>query len=400
MALNSVSAFNRRRHRELLDRVLAVIALATIVAAYFWGLSQAEEDVMPELQELLPDALRFEAISENVFAGYRGTHIIGYITTGDAFGYGGTIEVAVAVDPQGRVIDFVTIEERETPEYFLRVERGGFFDSLKGKSCQDSFRVGVDVDVISGATYTSEAIAKAVGKGCRQIASSELGLNISENSATVKFGAPEMALILLYAAGYIGHRRNFKYTRQLRWITMIAGLIILGFWFNRPLTIGNINQLLLGFWPDWQSNLYWYLLIGGILLIFTANNKNPYCEWFCPFGAAQECLGALGRAKARSAGKFKDFLKWLQRGLAWLAIVLALIFRNPGISSYEVFSAFFDQIGSTVQFALLGIVLMASLFIRRPWCNYLCPLRPVTEFIQMARRWVLSVWKKIVHEMG
>ncbi len=394
----SIFALHRKRRREFIDRLLAIVALATIVMAYFLGLSQVKEDMMPELQELLPGAQRFEAISDNVFAGYRGTHIIGYITTGDAFGYGGKLELAVAVDPQGRVVNFAVIEERETPEYLIRVEREGFFDSLRGKSCQDSFRVGVDVDVITGATYTSEAIAKAVGKGCRQIASGELGLSASSDFATIKFGAPEIALILLYAAGYIGHRRNFKYTRQVRWMTMFAGLIVLGFWLNRPLTIGNINQLLLGFWPDWQNNLYWYLLIGGILLVFTADNKNPYCEWFCPFGAAQECLGVLGRAKARSAGKFKGYLRWIQRGLAWLAIVLALLFRNPSISSYEVFNALFDQVGSTVQFALLGIVLMTSLFVKRPWCNYLCPLRPVTEFIQMARRWILSLWKKIIHE--
>lgn len=397
--MTSTPASHLKQQRELIDRLLAVIALATIVVAHFIGLSWAEEDVMPALQELLPDAQRFEAVSDNVFAGYRGAQIIGYVATGDAFGYGGTLEVAVAVDPQGKGDNFVVLEDRETPEYLLRVERDGFFDTLIGKSCQDAFRVGVDVDAITGATYTSEAIAKAVGKGCRQISTGGLGLSALNNSVKIKFGAPEITLILLYAAGYIGHRRGFKYTRLLRWITMIVGLVVLGFWFNRPLTIGHINQLLLGFWPDWHNNLYWYLLIGGILLVFTAENKNPYCEWFCPFGAAQECLGALGRAKVRSAEKFKDYLKWLQRGLAWLAIVLALIFRNPGISSYEVFSALFDQVGSTAQFALLGIVMMTSLFIRRPWCNYLCPLRPVTEFIQMARKWVISLWKIIVREI-
>ena len=37
--------------------------------------------------------------------------------------------------------------------------------------------------------------------------------------------------------------------------------------------------------------------------------------------------------------------------------MLAFLFRNPGISSYEVFGALFAFTGSTVLFALLGIVL-------------------------------------------
>ena len=173
---------------------------------------------------------------------------------------------------------------------------------------------------------------------------------------------------------------------------MLVGMIILGFVYTRPLTLSDISKFLLGFWPQWQTNLYWYLLIGGILFVFTVDNKNPYCEWFCPFGAAQECMGAIGGAKSRSAGSYKNILKWLQRGLAWLAILLALLFRNPGLTSYEIFGTLFDLKGSTMQFALLGIVLITSLCIRRPWCNYLCPLRPVTDLYRAFRKWIIESW--------
>jgi Na+-translocating ferredoxin:NAD+ oxidoreductase RnfG subunit len=395
--LESAQRPSRKHRREFLDRLLAIIALATIVAAYIYGLARAGADVepamQPTLERLLPSAQRFEPVSDTIYAGYRGLQTIGYVTTGDAIGYGGMLKVAVAVDPQGKVIDFVIVDHLETPEYLTRVENDDFPDTLLGKSCQDPFRVGQDVDGISGATYTAAAIAEAVGEGCRQASAGGLGMSISSEAARFQFGVPEITVILLFAVGFFGHRRQFKYTRQARWISMIAGMLILGFWLNRPLTIGNINQLLLGFWPSWQTNLYWYLLIGGILLVFTADNKNPYCEWFCPLGAVQECLGAAGMARAHSPGVFKDYLKWVQRGLAWLAIVLALVFRNPTISSYEVFGALFARVGTTVLFVLLGIVLAASLFIRRPWCTYLCPLRPVDEIIRMARRWILDLWK-------
>jgi polyferredoxin len=33
------------------------------------------------------------------------------------------------------------------------------------------------------------------------------------------------------------------------------------------------------------------------------------------------------------------------------------------------------------------------MFIRRPWCNYLCPLAPVTELYRTFRVWVKESWK-------
>jgi len=399
MSASTTTPRFHQRHKEFPDRLLAIIALTTILAAYIFGLARVENDVLPDFQQLVPSAQRFEPISESVYAAYSGVQLIAYITIGEASGYGGTLEVAVVVDQQGKVINLAILNERETVEYIRRVERAGLPGSLVGKSCQDPFRLGQDVDAISGATYTVYAIAQAVSTGCRQLATAGLGLDAAEEAKLhIKFGVPEISLILLFAAGFFAHRQKFKYTRQVRWISMIAGLLILGFWFNRPLTIVHINQLLLGLWPSWYENLYWYLLLGGIFLVATADNKNPYCEWFCPFGAAQECIGFVGGAKVHSPGKFKSYLKWLHRGLAWLAIVLALIFRNPALSTYEVFSALFDREGSAAIFVVLGIVLLASLVIKRPWCTYLCPLQPVYEIIKLIRRWIVELWKNNVRK--
>lgn len=387
----------RQRNKDFPDRLLAVIAMITILAAYIFGLTRAETDVTASFQQLVPSAQRFEAISESVYAAYKGVQLEGYITLGEATGYGGSLEMAVAVDTQGKLVNLAIIEDQETSDYILRMKGAGWPGVLAGKSCQDPFQLSEDVDVVTGATYTTSAIVEAVRRGCRGMDAAGVGVGAqAEAKAQIKFGIPEITLILLFTVGYVAHRQKFKYTRQARWLSMIAGLLILGFWYNRPLTIVNINQLLLGSWPSFQNNLYWYLLLGGIFFVTTADNKNPYCEWFCPFGAAQECVGFVGGAKVRSPGNFKPYLKWLHRGLAWLAIVLALIFRNPGVSSYEVFSALFDGVATTPIFIVLGIVLLASLVIKRPWCSYLCPLQPVYEFIQLIRRWIVELWKKTV----
>ena len=87
----------------------------------------------------------------------------------------------------------------------------------------------------------------------------------------------------------------------------------------------------------------------GEVIISTADNKNAYCAWFCPFGAAQECMAAIGGATLSVPHRHRRRLAWIHRGLAWLALMLAFLFRNPGLSSYEVFGAAFAFTGSSVK---------------------------------------------------
>jgi polyferredoxin len=150
--------------------------------------------------------------------------------------------------------------------------------------------------------------------------------------------------------------------------------------------------LLSGYWPDWHNNLYWYLLIGGIIFVTTVEAKNPYCHWFCPFGAFQECLAVVSRPKRYYPRNLTQPLKWLQRGLALAAIVLGLALRRPGVASYEPFATLFDFRGTTIAWIFLTIIVFASLLIYRPFCRYLCPLDPVVDFIATGRRWLKEVW--------
>jgi hypothetical protein len=390
---------NRKGYSQKLERVLGVLAFLTILAAWFAGYMLENSDIEPHLHDAVPAANHFVKTSSGFYAAYADSQtvqLIGYVGVGTASGYGGPMKVAVGVDPSGKVIGIAIIKQRETPAWFTKVMDSGLVKSLLGKGYQDPFQLGRDVDGITGATYTSRAIAASVLNGVRDVAGKQLGLPLpAEASPRIQFGIPEITLIGLFVVGYFGHQGRLKYKKQLRWSGMLIGLVVLGFIYNLPLTLANINTFLMGFWPQWQSNLYWYLLIGGILFVFTADNKNPYCQWFCPFGAAQECVGVFGKAKSYSSSRYHKAFIWLRRGVVWFAIVLALLFRNPGLTSYEIFGTLFSLMGSRLQFILLGIVLIAAFFIKRPWCAYLCPIAPIDEFIRMVRKWILEKWQII-----
>ena len=381
------------------ERLVGVIAILTFIAAWIIGYKLDNGKVEPYLNEAMPRAAHFEKLSSDSFAGYADAdsqELIGYVGIGQANGYGGPLRMAVAVDLQGNVTGMAIIKHRETPSWFRKVSESGFIESLNGKSYQDAFQLGEDIDGVTSATYTSRAIAQSVLEGSRIIAEKQLGLPVPPaKTAKIVFGIPEITLIALYAIGYFGHQRNSKYKKQIRWGGLLIGMIVLGFIYNAPLTLSNVNKFLLGFWPQWQTNLYWYLLLGGIIFVFTVDNKNPYCQWFCPFGAAQECLGAIGKAKVYSPGRYRQFFSWLRRGVVWFAIIVALLFHSPGLTSYEIFGNLFSLLGTNLQFILLAIVLVASLFIKRPWCAYLCPIDPVMELIRGARKWMVEIWRTI-----
>lgn len=378
-------------------RLWAVIVVILIFVSWFLGALRSETNLIPYLQKVVPEADHVVKVKEGLYSawldGAEKNHL-GYIVFGQADGYGGPLTVAVAVNPSGEIIGTVIADHKETPAWMLRVSKSDLLSSITGKQYSDAFEIGNDLDGVTGATATSKAIAEAVLKGSRA-AASQMGLPVGPQVLPdIVFGMPEIVLFALLITVYLGSINNYKYKRQIRWTSMLIGMIILGFIYNRPLTLVHISKFIMGYWPQWQTSLYWYLLLGGIFIIFIVNNRNHYCEWFCPFGAAQECMGLIGGIKISRPRSTHNTLRILQRVLALGAVLLGLYFRNPGLTNYELYGTLFDLVGTSIQFAVLGLILIAAMFVRRPWCNYLCPVRPVLEIIRIFRGWVRDIWKK------
>jgi hypothetical protein len=392
------SGLSRRAKRQRRERIFALLALILIVAFWIVGSIRAESGLLPAVQQAMPDADHVVREQNGLYSAWAKSSpdsLLGYVALGEADGYGGPFTMAVAVNLSGEVVGTAIADHKETPAWMDRVMKSDLLESLPGKTYSDPFVVDEDLDSVTGATASAKAIAEAVLTGSQAVAR-HLGLPVEPpSSAKIVFGFPEIVLIALFVVGYIGHQQAFKYKKQTRWVSMLVGLIVLGFIYNSPLTLAYITKLILGYWPRWQTNLYWYFLIGGIFLVFTVDNKNPYCEWFCPFGAAQECMAVIGGAKTRRPRRYYNWLKWLPRVLSLAAILLGVYFRNPGLSSYEVFGALFSLVGGSLMLAILALVLIASLFIKRPWCDYLCPIKPVVTIIRVYRDLVKEAWQKI-----
>jgi hypothetical protein len=303
----------------------------------------------------------------------------------------------VGIDPQGNILGTRVVRQSETQSFFRLVQGSWLSGQFLHKSITDPLQIGQDIDAVSGATFSAEGVAQALRQAIRSAAESGQIANLPPVSEPIRFGGPEIAVLLLYAAGYLGHRlRSGPAKKALRWGSLLVGMLVLGFIYTLPLTITQVVTLLGGYWPDWHNHLYWYFLIGGIVFVTTVESKNPYCYWFCPFGAVQECLGAIGKAKPFHSRTHDAWLAWFQRGLALAAILLGLALRSPGIAGYEPFATLFDLNwnDNLLQWIFLAATLLASLVIFRPFCNYLCPIDPVIEFIGEGRRQIKEGWRK------
>lgn len=375
---------------------LAILTLFIIIIAWFVGGKLENADIVSSIKTKIPGIARLDEIEKATYKIYNPEEkFLGYVIIESSMGYGGPLKMAVAVDTTGKIFDLAIVSSKETPSYLEKVLKTEILDHIKGKTYTYDYSIGNGIDAVSSATYSTRAIVEAAKKGNRYIAAKILGFDVPKDvKPAIKFGIAEIVLLLLFAVGYFAHKKSFRYKKAARWTTMLVGLLVIGFSYNQPFTLSMINQLLLGYFPPLPSHFYWYLLLGGIFLVLTIENKNPYCSWFCPFGAAQECMGLVGGAKNRPLDKFQKVFKWILRMITLFAIVVALLLRNPGVTSFEVFGTLFKLTGSHFQFAILGIVLVSSMFIKRPWCHYLCPIGPVVDYFSHVRKLIFDKWKR------
>lgn len=149
------------------------------------------------------------------------------------------------------------------------------------------------------------------------------------------------------------------------------------------------------------------LVILASVLLLTVMARGAFCGWICPLGALQEWLyagSAWLQKRIRPLGRGVRALKawagatptrrfdqrgaptlleridgWLRYGrylvLAW-AVLGAAAYGTMVFRDYDPWAALLtigelELAGGAV---VLGVVLVASLFVERPWCRYACPL--------------------------
>jgi polyferredoxin len=137
------------------------------------------------------------------------------------------------------------------------------------------------------------------------------------------------------------------------------------------------------------SNLV--ILVAVLLTALLA--RSAFCGWICPLGFIQDLISsfsaflrkrfpplrrAIKNLKARGArfaflDRYLRLMKYVV--LAW-TIIGAAVYGFMVFRDYDPWSALINiaEFSFTPGIIVLGITLVASFFVERPWCRYACPL--------------------------
>ena len=113
---------------------------------------------------------------EGCFAARKDGRTVAYIIPAESKGYGGKIKLLVAVDTEGKVLDFNILEHNETPGLGDNAQKPDFRKQFAGKG-PELLEVTKDpnnkenIQAMTGATISSRAVAKGVKEAAEKAAS-------------------------------------------------------------------------------------------------------------------------------------------------------------------------------------------------------------------------------------
>jgi len=135
------------------------------------------------------------------------------------------------------------------------------------------------------------------------------------------------------------------------------------------------------------------LVLAVALLLVAFFARGAFCGWICPLGFLQDLTSGFGRIVKKRVPPVRRAVRALQiraRGLARLdrplrllkyavlawAVLGAAYFGLMVFRDVDPWIALLDLGRESAGFGLLvlGILLVASFFVDRPWCRYACPL--------------------------
>ncbi|MBS4022962.1 MAG: FMN-binding protein [Dethiobacter sp.] len=131
-----------------------------------------EQERIEQMQSLFPavdEVKPREVDGRTATVGYAGGKLTGVVYEGRTGGYGGTIIFTLAVDADGKIVDLQINDHSETPGLGSKITEDGFRKQFVGKTADDAFAVGKDIDSISGATVSARAMASGVKQELQEI---------------------------------------------------------------------------------------------------------------------------------------------------------------------------------------------------------------------------------------
>jgi len=355
-------------HYYLLFVLLAAVAISGGRNFLFYKDAVVVNVGLSEIQEVYPEATRF-VINRNglyevfVASGQRTGTVFLSSNYSQQSGYAGIVPLLIGVDEKLNISKIVVLPNNETGDYIEAIYSNKFIGRWQGVSLEDALQL--QVDVVSGATHTSNAVIAGVKHTASHVLDTDAAV-VNETKLWSSIKDVFFLLVILFSVvmAYMKGRARYR-TVYLLFILLIMGVIL-----NNVLSA----RLLYGWLLDgfvWRS--HWQSIVVFILAIALslAGKRRFYCNYLCPMGALQELTNKITPFKKRKLPDRFGRISTREIYLTLIAGALLLGF-TPELAYMEPFMFFsFNIIG--IGMILFGAaVVVLSLFFNQPWCS-VCP---------------------------
>ena len=312
----------------------------------------------------------------------------------DVQGYGGPVPLKIHIK-DGRVAAVEAEPNAESPDFFNRAKE--LLNHWQGKSVDEA--LAEEVDVVSGATFSSRAIIANMQRGLAyakqhgqwgedgSVGALETSAPPIEGSEDGSVGAletsapPMVALIVVLLGAVVP---LFYNNRRLHLVQLAVNVVVLGLWTGTFVSYTLFMRIFAGGVSlSAIGALAAPLLMLIVALIYPlAGRSGHYCANICPFGSAQELAGKLSRRKLRITPRILKLLSVL-RNLLW-GVLMALLLTGTCTAwiDYELFTAFLYSSASVWVTVLAALFLVLSVWVPRPYCRFVCPTGALVKSVE------------------
>ena len=323
-------------------------------------------------------------------------------------GYQGPSRALVGMNTQNRVTGLLINDSFDNEPYVGYVRDDEYFHSqFKSQTIRhlaSSSMESLEIEGVSGATMTSQAVAESILHSAVQFEQRRSTNSTNTSTADQDFRSgvwPESKAVgtgaVIVAALVIGFSR-LRGNRVLRIAFQAVLILYLGL-INGDL----ISQAMFFGWAQNGVPLFHatglILLSGAALLVPLTTKRNIYCSHLCPHGAAQALLKNRSRFRLRIPRKLGRVLKAIPAVLLAWCLIVTLFALPYSLIDIEPFDAWVFYIAgwSTISIAFIGLI--ASTMLPMAYCRYGCPTGALLNFLRFNQRsdqWQVRDWVVVI----
>jgi len=335
------------------------------------------------VQSFIPGAEKIKSIREDcVFEVYGksgkkiGTLLYADPDENSPSGFGGKMKVFLFVDNSQKVAGVFQGQNNETGSYIALLERKEFYNKWNGLKVNEAF--DLEIDAVTGATMSSDAVAAMVKKnisiytGSPEIIKTEKNIL---NSVTI-------AVSVFFIFSLVFFFFPVK-TNKYRLILLFVSVTIPGFIAGSLASTEMFNNWIRNFSQAVASPIFIIVILSMIITLM--KKRNIYCYYFCPMGSLQELLYKIPSPK-KSPKPFLLKIAIIGRSIFLYIVIAFMIFGIfNDYSMFEPFSAFQFKAAAVSSIILFVVSCALSIFVPRPWCRF-CPTGEVFESFRKVRK--------------